>query len=150
MKNTFIILLLFLCGIAIGQPNALKRIKVKGNKFVTESGETMVFRGLNASDPDKLEKNGHWNQEYFLEIKKWGANIVRFPVHPSAWRSRGQQEYLKLLDSGIAMAKEQGLYVIIDWHSIGNLRSELYQASIYETIAACSGFLHVLMATNPC
>jgi aryl-phospho-beta-D-glucosidase BglC (GH1 family) len=26
-----------------------------------------------------------------------------------------------------------GLYVIIDWHSIGNLRSQLYQASIYET-----------------
>ena len=93
----------------------------------------MVFRGLNTSDPDKLKKNGHWNQEYFQEIKKWGANIVRFPVHPSAWRSRGQWEYIKLLDEGIAMARVEGLYVIIDWHSIGNLRSQLFQDPMYET-----------------
>lgn len=134
MRNTCIaFILLFTCSLAIGQTASLKRIKVNGNKFVTESGETMVFRGLNASDPDKLERNGHWNREYFQEIKKWGANIVRFPVHPSAWRSRGQAEYIKLLDTGISLAKEQGLYIIIDWHSIGNLRSQLYQAPIYET-----------------
>jgi hypothetical protein len=106
---------------------------VKGNKFVNEKGDTMIFRGLNSSDPDKLDKDGHWNQEYFTEIKKWGANIVRFPVHPTAWKRRGQVNYLKLLDTGIVMAKQQGLYVIIDWHSIGNLRSELYQSGIYET-----------------
>lgn len=111
----------------------MQRIKVKGSKFVNEKGDTMVFRGLNTSDPDRLDSLGHWNTEYFAEIKKWGANIVRFPVHPPAWRKRGQVNYLKLLDTGIAMAKQQGLYVIIDWHSIGNLRSQLYQAPIYET-----------------
>lgn len=111
----------------------VKRIKVNGNKFVTETGETIVFRGLNSSDPNKLSNDGHWNANYFEEVKKWGANVVRFPVHPSTWKARGQQEYLKLLDEGIALAKQQGLYVIIDWHSIGNLRSQLYQANMYET-----------------
>jgi endoglucanase len=59
--------------------------------------------------------------------------VVRFPVHPTAWRARGKEEYLKLLDSGVALAAEQGMYVIIDWHSIGNLKNEMYQSPMYET-----------------
>lgn len=111
----------------------LPQIRVEGNKFITENGEPIVFRGLNTSDPDKLERSGHWNKEYFEQMKKWGANIVRFPVHPTAWRKRGQEEYIKLLDEGVRLAGEQGMYVIIDWHSIGNLKNEMYQNSMYET-----------------
>lgn len=131
MKQLF--LLFFLATTCIAQAQTLQRISVKGNKFVNEKGEVMIFRGLNASDPDKLAGQGHWNLEYFTEMKNWGANIVRFPVHPTAWRKRGEKEYIQLLDSGISMAKQLGLYVIIDWHSIGNLRNEMYQSPNYET-----------------
>jgi len=128
----FSLLIFLICSITHVQAQ-VQRIQVKGNKFVNEKGETLVFRGLNSSDPDKLTTEGHWNKEYFTEIKNWGANIVRFPVHPTAWKRRGQEEYIKILDRGIAFAKELGLYVIIDWHSIGNLRSHLYQSAMYET-----------------
>lgn len=111
----------------------LPQISVQGNKFVTANGKTIVFRGLDTSDPDKLERDNHWNKEYFQAMKNWGANIVRFPVHPAAWRRQGQENYLKLLDQGVQWATELGMYVIIDWHSIGNLRSELYQNASYET-----------------
>lgn len=119
--------------IASAQPTALTRISVKGNKFVAADGRPVVFRGLNTSDPDKLVKAGHWNKEYFEAMKSWGANIVRFPVHPSTWRSQGKENYLRLLDQGIGWAGELGMYVIIDWHSIGNLRTEMYQNESYET-----------------
>mgnify|MGYP001806368286 CR=1 FL=1 len=112
---------------------ALKKIKVQGNQFVAQDGKAMVFRGLNVADPDNLHTKGHWEKVFFQEIKNWGANIVRFPVHPSAWRKRGKAEYLKLLDDGVKWATELGLYVIIDWHSIGNLRTEMYQSDNYET-----------------
>lgn len=115
---------------------SLPWIQVEGSKLVNELGEQMVFQGLNASDPDKLEKAGHWNEAYFSEMKNWGANLVRFPVHPRAWRELGKDDYLKLLDAGIQMASETGLYVIIDWHSIGNLRSELFQSPGYITTKA--------------
>lgn len=111
----------------------LSRVSVDGNDFVTEDGKTIVFRGLNTSDPDKLENEGHWNKSYFEEMKKWGANIVRFPIHPTAWVKRGKENYLKLLDDGIQWAGELGMYVIIDWHSIGNLRTEMYQHDMYDT-----------------
>ena len=131
MKKYF--LLIFLSVAVAGKSQTMQRIQVKGNKFINEKGDTLVFRGLNTSDPDKLTNEGHWNREYFSEIKNWGANIIRFPVHPPVWRKRGQAEYMKILDQGIAFAKELGIYVIIDWHSIGNLRTEMYQADIYET-----------------
>jgi endoglucanase len=115
------------------QTSSLSRISVKGNKFVSAEGKPIVFRGLNTSDPDKLLKSGHWNKEYFEAMKSWGATIVRFPVHPTTWRFQGKGNYIKLLDQGIGWATELGLYVIIDWHSIGNLRTEMYQNDSYET-----------------
>ncbi len=129
----FVLALLVAAGARAQTPAPMPRISVQGNKFVSDTGDTLVFHGLNCSDPDKLEQEGHWDKAYFEEIKKWGANVVRFPVHPTAWRKRGQEAYIALLDQGVQWAKEQGLYVIIDWHSIGNLRSEMYQAPMYET-----------------
>lgn len=105
----------------------LSQICVKGNAFVDAEGKTVIFCGLDTSDPDKLAKNEHWNREYFEQAKAWGANLVRFPVHPEAWRSRGQDNYIRLLDQGVAWAGDLGMYVMIDWHSIGNLRSEMFQ-----------------------
>ena len=130
---TIYCLLLLTCNRAFAQNTTLLQVSVQGNKFVTSDGKTIVFRGLDTSDPDKLEKDKHWNKEYFQAMKSWGANVVRFPVHPNAWRKQGQENYLKLLDQGVQWATELGMYVIIDWHSIGNLRSELYQRASYET-----------------
>ena len=124
----FLAVMLFALTTANAQTGAkLSFISVKGNKFMTAEGKVIVFRGLDASDPDKLSKDGHWNKEYFEMAKSWGANIIRFPVHPVPWRDRGKEEYIKLLDLGVQWATEVGLYVIIDWHSIGNLRTEMYQ-----------------------
>lgn len=125
--------LLLFCNLVYAQSSSLSQVSVQGNKFVTANGKPIVFHGLDTSDPDKLQKDGHWNKQYFEEMKRWGANIARFPVHPRAWRERGKDEYIKLLDQGVQWAAETGLYVIIDWHSIGNLRSELFQNAGYET-----------------
>ena len=112
---------------------ALDPIHVQGNSFVNSIGDTIVFRGLNTSDPDKLEKEGMWTDVYFREIAAWGSNVVRFPVHPQTWRERTPEKYLELLDAGIELAKKYDLYVIIDWHSIGNLCEIKFQHPMYET-----------------
>src|ERR1700690_1997643 len=112
--------------LSAGAVAQLSQVSVKGNQFVTADGKPVVFRGLDTSDPDKLERNDQWNKAYLAAAKSWGANIVRFPVHPAAWHIRGQDSYIKLLDQGVGWARELGLYVIIDWHSMGNLNSELF------------------------
>ena len=88
---------------------------------------------MNSPDPDKLEKEGMWTDVYFKEIADWGSNVIRFPVHPRAWRGRTPEKYLEILDTGIELAKKYNMYVIIDWHSIGNLRQHLYQDPSYDT-----------------
>lgn len=136
MKH-LLFLFMALCCLTIAHKSAaqtpLKKIKVQGNKFVADDNKTLIFRGLNIADPENLSNKGHWEKAFFEEAKNWGANILRFPVHPTAWRRQGKTNYLKLLDDGVKWATELGMYVIIDWHSIGNLRTEMYQADMYET-----------------
>jgi endoglucanase len=108
-------------------------IKVQGNKFVDDKGKVVVFRGVNISDPDKLVDGGHFNRKHFEVIKSWGANVVRIPVHPTAWQKRGKKGYLVILDQTVQWLNELGMYAIIDWHSIGNLKSEMFQSNNYHT-----------------
>jgi hypothetical protein len=111
----------------------LPLISVKNNEFVNPEGKEIIFRGLATSDADKLERQGYWNKRYFEEIKKMGSNVVRLPVHPIAWRERTPKVYLKLLDDAVKWCAELKMYVIIDWHCIGNLEMELFQDYYYET-----------------
>jgi len=113
--------------------NQLPLIRVQGNHFVDPDGKTILFRGVSISDPDKLEHQGHWNKHHFEEVKKMGVTLVRIPVHPIAWRERTPREYLKLLDQAVDWCTELNMHVIIDWHSIGNLKMELFQDPMYDT-----------------
>jgi endoglucanase len=108
-------------------------ISVKGNQFVDEKGKPVTFQGVSIADPDKLEREGHWDRRMFEVIKAWGANVVRIPVHPAAWRGLGKGAYFELLDDAVTWSGELGLYVIIDWHSIGNLATGMFQHPMYET-----------------
>lgn len=111
----------------------LSKISVDGNRFVNESGETVVFRGVATSDPASLVERGLWGREYFEEIASWNANVVRICVHPADWREQGQEGYLALLDEAVQWAAELELYVIIDWHSIGNPLTDIYHRDSYIT-----------------
>ncbi|MGD2093709.1 MAG: cellulase family glycosylhydrolase [Phycisphaerales bacterium] len=111
----------------------LPLIQVNGNKFVNSNGDTILFRGLSISDPDKVVKQEHWKKKHFEKVKEMGAMIVRIPVHPVAWRERTPSKYLELLDQVVEWCTELEMYVIIDWHTIGNLKMELFQNPMYDT-----------------
>ncbi len=111
-------------------------VKVQGNKFIGPDGKELVFRGLCFSDPVKLVRDGQWNERYFAEAADWGANVVRFAVHPTNLNDMGWEETFNAMDQGIAWAKQHGMYVIMDWHSIGNLKDELYTSPMYNTTKA--------------
>lgn len=115
------------------QAKVLPLVQVHGNKFVTETGDTLLFRGLSISDPDKIEHEGHWNKNHFEKVKDMGAMLVRIPVHPVAWRERTPEKYLELLDQAVEWCTDLKMYIIIDWHSIGNLNMELFQNPMYDT-----------------
>ncbi len=111
----------------------LPLISVKGNRFVDPSGAPMLFRGVSIADPDFIVERGQWNRELFVSIKALGANLVRIPVHPVAWRTRTPAGYIELLDQAVDWCTDLGIHVIIDWHSIGNLKSGMFQSPMYNT-----------------
>jgi aryl-phospho-beta-D-glucosidase BglC (GH1 family) len=121
-----------------GQPyrtdaKKLPLISVKGNRFVDPDGKAVLFRGLAISDPDKLEMQGHWNKDHFVKVKEMGTTLLRIPVHPVAWRERTPAEYVKLLDQAVGWATDLDMHIIIDWHSIGNLTTGVFQDPMYDT-----------------
>lgn len=131
-KSLLIILILFTVFL---KSNAQfpSKISTKGKDFVDSLGNKVVFNGFNIADPEKLIRDGKWNDAIFKEIKNWGGNIVRIPVHPSNWRKIGKKEYLKILEQAISYATANQLYLIFEWHSIGNLRTEMFQTDYYDT-----------------
>jgi hypothetical protein len=108
-------------------------IRIEGNKFVNPEDKTVLFRGLSISDPDKIDRQGHWNKGHFEKVKETGAMVVRIPVHPVAWRERTPEKYLLLLDQAVDWCTDLGMYIMIDWHTIGNLGMELFQNPMYNT-----------------
>jgi aryl-phospho-beta-D-glucosidase BglC (GH1 family) len=108
-------------------------VRVNGNKFIDPQGQPIVFAGLCTPDPDRLESANMWNEKYFDAVVDWGANVVRFACHPRAVRQRGWDEYFEILDRGVELARQHNLYVIMDWHSIGNLKDELFTSAMYNT-----------------
>src|SRR5262245_17564871 len=116
--GVLILIVLFCCGTLLAQatqphwyerpqqprrpttnPDARKLplIRVEQNHFVDPEGKTILFRGVSIADPDLLERQGHWNKQLFEHVRELGANIVRLPVHPAAWRERTPEKYLQLL-----------------------------------------------------
>ena len=108
-------------------------IGIEGKSFVDQQGDEFVFRGVNIADPDKLMHQDRWNESLFQEVERWGANSIRLPIHPVAWRKRGPDWYFSRIDEAVEWANALGMYLIIDWHSIGNLESEMYQHPMYVT-----------------
>ncbi|MFZ1979338.1 MAG: cellulase family glycosylhydrolase [Bacteroidota bacterium] len=113
--------------------NTLSVIRVRGNVFVNALGDTVVFKGAAIADPDKIAQQGRWNKNLFIKVKEMGVMIVRIPVHPASWRARTPAQYILLLDQAVQWCSELGIYVDIDWHSIGNLGMELFQDPMYNT-----------------
>ncbi len=60
-------------------------IDIKGNSFVNESGETIVFHGVNIRDPHNLEIEGHWTRSHFEEASAWGATVIRLWSGQGNW-----------------------------------------------------------------
>jgi endoglucanase len=102
-------------------------LAVQGNKIKDANGSTAVLAGLNICYPLVLQQAGHWNEDYFRELASWGTGLVRVPIDPGTYRQLGADGTFQMLDQAIAWSKKYGMYTIIDWHSVGNAVSGIFQ-----------------------
>jgi endoglucanase len=108
-------------------PSGIGPLRVEGNKIKDQDGSDVVLAGLNICIPSALIRAGRWDEAYFKELASWGARLVRVPIDPGSYREAGRDGTFLVLDEAIAWAKKYGMYVIIDWHSVGNPLSGVFQ-----------------------
>lgn len=96
------------------------RLHAEGNLIVNPSGESVRLRGIMFPDPSILQEQNRFKPRLITDIADLGANVIRVPVHPQYFVKDG--EYLwRYLDPVVKWAGEAGIYVVIDWHFIGNV-----------------------------
>jgi hypothetical protein len=95
------------------------QLRTKGNRIINGSAEIVRLKGLMIPDPARLAGEGRYARALFETVAATGANVIRIPVHPQFW-ARDPDYVSHYLDSAVQWAGELGMYVILDWHSIGN------------------------------
>lgn len=95
------------------------RLRVSKDQIINENNEAVVLHGVMAPDPKYLDNKNKFNKNYYEKIFSLGGNAIRIPVHPEYYVS--DEYYLwRYLDPVVEWAGNNGFYVIIDWHCIGN------------------------------
>ena len=110
----------------------LAKLRVSGNRIVTENGQTIRLRGVVFGDPflmehDDFDRDGLPDHHFFEKtaddfsrVKAMGANIVRLMIYPGYYRLVGGDKYLATyVDPEVDLAEQNGLYIILDYHVIG-------------------------------
>ena len=110
----------------------LSKLRVLGNRIITEKGQTIRLRGVVFGDSflleqDDFDRDGvpdhHFSKkiaEDFVAVKALGANIVRLMIYPGYYRLVGGEKYLATyVDRAVDLAEKNRLYLIIDYHVIG-------------------------------
>ena len=93
-------------------------LTVTGNKIFFNK-QAVWLTGVAMGDPhSRVKDSRRTTVDYELIKKDWHANTVRLSVHPGVYK-KDFDEMKKILEKEVSAAREQGIYVIIDWHVIG-------------------------------
>jgi endoglucanase len=141
-----IILIGFACltfaSIGLGQQTFVGihgRLSVKGNKIVDKNGGPVALHGMSlypwASQGTQFYNTGAINHL----AQDWKCTVIRIAILPGDYRRNSTNEINKLktvVDACIA----NGIYAIIDWHSMAGAQRDVASAqSFFTTVATAYG-----------
>ncbi len=129
----------------------LPPLHVEGTGLADPEGNKVVLRGVSTHGLAWFP--GYVNAAFFRELREeWNANAVRLAMYTAesgGYCTDGDKEQLRqLVRDGVQYAKEQGLYVIVDWHILSDGDPNRYReeaaAFFAEMSAEFSSCDHVL------
>lgn len=113
---------------SVGEANPVKshgRLSVKGTQLVDSKGNPFVLRGISTHGIAWFPE--YVSRESFASVKSlFGINAVRLAMYsdPGAGYTK---EMHKKVKEGVEYATKEGLYVIIDWHILGDGNPNQYK-----------------------
>jgi endoglucanase len=102
------------------------RLRVSNGKLLDGTGAQIVLKGLGCASISAAKALDKWNEDYFANARSWNAEIVRLPVFPVDYRENAEQTLLDL-DDALRWCQKHDLYLIIDYHVVGNATQGLFQ-----------------------
>lgn len=81
-------------------------------------GKVVKLRGACVGDIVLARENRPLS-DYQRLGKEWGANCVRIGVAPTTWRNADKAQTMKVLKAEVNAGLKAGMFVLIDWHTIG-------------------------------
>jgi endoglucanase len=102
------------------------RLKVSDGKLLDGNGDQVVLQGLGFASISAAKTLNKWNEDYFANARAWNAELIRLPVFPVDYREAPEQTLLDL-DDALHWCQKHGLYLIIDYHIVGNVTEGLFQ-----------------------
>lgn len=96
----------------------LDYLTVSGNQVMLNGQRPINLHGVAVGNPYFRESSDKRTVDDYRAIKEWQANVVRVSVHPGAY-IKDEQAVKAALRKEVAAARNNGLFVIIDWHVIG-------------------------------
>lgn len=113
-------------------------LRVEGTQLVDSSGNPIQLKGLSTHGVAWFPQ--YINEELFKEFhEEWNANVIRLAMYTAesgGYCTDGDQEKLKqLIRDGVEYAKEQDMYVIVDWHILSDQNPLQYKEEAKEFFA---------------
>ncbi len=104
-------------------PSVNGKLHVEGTMIVDEKNQPVQLRGLSTHGIAWFPQ--YINDELFAELKEqFHINVIRLAMYTEEYGgycSGGDKEELKeLVKKGVELAKENDMYVIIDWHILSD------------------------------
>jgi endoglucanase len=115
------------------------RLSVKGNKIIDKNGEPVALHGMSLY-PWTSQGTQFYNASAINHLAQdWKCTVIRIAILPGAYRRNPTNEINKLktvVDACIA----NGIYAIIDWHSMAGAQRDVASAqSFFTTVSAAYG-----------
>ncbi len=135
------------------RPSNCGKLRVVNGKLCDEAGEPVMLRGV--SSQELIVTESFLNEKLFEELSRdAGVNLYRLAVYTYGmgiigYCTNGDRErYLRDVDMGVELARQQDMYVIIDWHILSdgdpNAHVEEAKAFFAQMTEKYSGYTHVL------
>ena len=115
---------------------------VDGTQIKDKNGKAYQLKGVSTHGIAWFPE--YVNKEAFQTMRdEWGVNVIRLAMYSDEYNgycSGGNQTNLKgLVNNGVTYATELGMYVIIDWHVLGECDPNVHKAdakSFFEEMSA--------------
>lgn len=106
--------------------NGISKLKVRGTKLVNESGQVVVLNGVSTHGIAWFPQ--YVNKEAFKSLKDtFGANVVRIAMYSEPGAGYNEGLHAKV-EEAVEYATALGMYVIIDWHILGDGNPNIYKS----------------------